>query len=74
MKKAVIALLAASLMLSAASLVSFAEEPAAKPVAWYDFEDSENPGKDKSGNGNDLTLLALISAADNLNLIAGFNI
>lgn len=54
MKKAVIALLAASLMLSAASLVSFAEEPAAKPVAWYDFEDSENPGKDKSGNGNDL--------------------
>ena len=27
-----------------------------------------------SGNGNDLTLLALICAADNLNLITGFNI
>ena len=27
-----------------------------------------------SGNGNDLTLLALISAADYLNLITGFNI
>lgn len=56
MKKAVIAVLAASLMLSAMPLVSFAEEPAAKPVAWYDFEDAENIGKDKSGNGNDLTV------------------
>lgn len=56
MKKAVIAVLAASLMLSAMPIVSLAEEPAAKPVAWYDFEDAENPGKDKSGNGNDLTV------------------
>lgn len=57
MKKIISALLVSFCILSMLPLAAFAEEPSVKPVAWYDFEDAENLGKDKSGNGNDLISL-----------------
>ena len=54
MKKFITFAVASLLLLSLMPLAALADEEVTAPVAWYDFEDAENLGKDKSGNGNDL--------------------
>ncbi|MBO4769604.1 MAG: LamG domain-containing protein [Clostridia bacterium] len=57
MKKIIAFAVTALMLLSLLPFAAFADEDVAAPVAWYDFEDAENLGKDKSGNGNDLLVM-----------------
>ena len=58
MKKTILLLLALFTFLTMMPMAAVhAEGPALSPVAWYDFENTSDLGKDKTGNGNDLLTL-----------------
>ncbi len=57
MKKIISVLAALLCVVSMLPVAASAEEPTAKPVAWYGFDDEDNIGKDQTGNGNDLNIL-----------------